>query len=334
MRKIVTHDGVFHTDEVMATAMLKICYNINEVIRTRDESIISKYKNDKDTFVLDVGGEYNNDFENYDHHQRSFTLTHPKTKILFSTAGLIWRDYGYALIISILPKSADYDEKFIYNKMYEDIISVIDAHDNGNFEARDRILSTNKNAINIASIVSMFNPAWEDNDDTTTEAYKQKEDKAFEEAVNVCMAIIKKYIQREYGELQAEEYMKAQLAKTSVDDEIFIMDKFAPWKKALVEENKVLGENGYKFKVAIYPNKTNTQYIAEAVKGRDGVDRFLFPKNLRGLPKETLIAMTGCKSIEFVHRTGFLAVFNDKQELIDFVTKLALSDDENSIDFL
>ncbi|MBX0311402.1 MAG: MYG1 family protein, partial [Sulfurihydrogenibium sp.] len=74
--------------------------------------------------------------------------------------------------------------------------------------------------------------------------------------------------------------------------------------------------------VVVYPNKTNTQYIAEAVKNPDGTDKFLFPKNLRGEPKELLTVLTGCKSIEFVHRTGFLAVFNDKQELINFVDKV------------
>jgi uncharacterized UPF0160 family protein len=320
MRKIVTHDGVFHTDEVMATAMLKICYNIDEVIRTRDEETINNAKNNEDCIVLDVGGEFDPKLNNYDHHQASFWLRNIKSEILYSTAGLIWKDYGYALIHSIIPDANDYYQDCIYNKIYEDIISIIDAHDNGNFEARDRILTKNKSAINIASIVSMFNPAWED--DTATDDYKQKEDKAFEEAVNICMSIIKKYVERMYGELQAEEYVREQFAKFSVYDEILVLDKFVPWKKALIEENKVLGENGYRFKVVVYPNKTNTQYIAEAVKNPDGTDKFLFPKNLRGEPKETLTVLTGCKSIEFVHRTGFLAVFNDKQELINFVDKV------------
>jgi uncharacterized UPF0160 family protein len=322
MRKIITHDGVFHTDEVMAIAMLKLCVYIEEVIRTRDEETIKIAKNNEDYIVLDVGGEFEPKLNNYDHHQASFWLKNIKSGILYSTAGLIWKDYGYACIHAIVPDANDYYQDRIYDKIYEDIISVIDAHDNGNFEARDRILDNNKNAINLTNIVSMFNPAWEDNDDTATETHKQKEDKAFEEAVNVCMTIIKKYIEKAYGDLQAEEYVKKQFEKTNMYDEILVLDKFAPWKKALVEENKVLGDNGYKFKVVVYPNKTNTQYIAEAVKGPDGVDKFLFPKHLRGQPKESLKTLTGCDSIEFVHRTGFLAVFNDKQELIDFVDSL------------
>lgn len=317
MPKIVTHDGVFHADEVIATAMLKLSIYIEEVIRTRDEDIINSAKNNEDYIVLDVGGEFEPRLNNYDHHQASFLLKNIKSEILYSTAGLIWKDYGYALIHAIAPNANDYHQDLIYNKMYKDIISVLDAHDNGNFEARDKILFNNKNAINIANIVSMFNPAWEE--DTATEAHKQKENKAFEEAVNICMSIIKKYIQREYGELQAEEYVKAQFAKISINDKILVLDKFAPWKKALSEENKVLAENGYRFRVAIYPNKTNTQYIAEAVKNPDGTDKFLFPQHLRGQPKESLKALTGCDSIEFVHRTGFLAVFNDKEELIDFL---------------
>jgi uncharacterized UPF0160 family protein len=322
MRKIITHDGVFHADEVMATAMLKLSIYVEEVIRTRDEEIINRAKSDEDYIVLDVGGEFDPILDNYDHHQRNFTLSHHETNILFSTAGLIWNEYGYVLIHAIIPNANDYHQDLIYNKMYKDIISVLDAHDNGDFKTRDEILANNRNAINIANIISMFNPAWEDNDDTATEAHKQKEDKAFEEAVDVCMTIIKKYIEKAYGDLQAEEYVKKQFEKTNMYDEILILDKFAPWKKALVEENKVLGENGYRFRVVIYPNKTNKQYIAEAVKNPDGTDKFLFPKNLRGQPKELLTFLTGYESIEFVHRTGFLAVFNDKQELIEFVDNL------------
>jgi uncharacterized UPF0160 family protein len=320
MRKIITHDGVFHTDEVMAIAMLKLCVYIEEVIRTRDEETIKIAKNNEDYIVLDVGGEFNPKLNNYDHHQHSFTLSHPKSKILFSTTGLIWRDYGYALIHAIVPNANDHHQNLIYDRMYDDIVSVTDAYDNGNFEAGDRILAKNKSVVNIASIVPVFNPAWEDN--TNTEAHKQKENKAFDEAVNICMNIIKKYIEKAYGDLQAEEYVRKQFAKTNMYNEILVLDKFVPWKKALSEENKALGDNGYRFKVAVFPNKTNTQYIVEAVKNTDGTYRFLFPKHLRGQPKESLKALTGCDSIDFVHRTGFLAVFNDKQELIDFVDSL------------
>jgi uncharacterized UPF0160 family protein len=320
MRKIVTHDGVFHADEVMAVAMLKLCIYVEEVIRTRDEETIKIAKNNEDYIVLDLGGEFEPKLNNYDHHQASFWLKNIKSGILYSTVGLIWRDYGYACIHAIVPNANDHHQDIIYGRMYEDIISVIDANDNGDFEARDKILAKNKSVVNIASIVPVFNPAWEDN--ANTEEHKQKEDKAFEEAVNVCMSIIKKYIEKAYGDLQAEEYVRKQFAKTNVYKEILVLDKFAPWKKALIEENKVLGENGYKFKVVIYPNKTNTQYIAEAVKGPDGTDKFLFPKHLRGQPKESLKALSGCDSIEFVHRTGFLAVFNDKEELIDFVVDI------------
>jgi uncharacterized UPF0160 family protein len=318
MKRIVTHDGVFHTDEVVATAMLKICFNIEEVIRTRDEKIISKYKNDENTFVLDVGGEYNPAKNNFDHHQIAFECRNTKTGILYSTAGLIWDIFGLKLIKAIVPDINDYYCYIIHAKMYNDIISVIDASDNGDFKSKNDILFSNKNAINLTNIVPIFNLQWDDD----TENYKQEENRAFNEAVDMCMNIIKRYIEAEYSRAKADEYVYNQIKKAKPEDEILILDKFAPWKKAYAKYNNSIAEGGCNLRVVIYPNKENTQYIAESIKSPDGTDKFLFPKQLRGQPKEELIKLTGYKSIEFVHRTGFLAVFNDKKELIEFVKSL------------
>jgi len=312
--KIITHDGIFHADEVFAIAVLSICYdNDIEIVRTRDEKIIRSAKYNENIFILDVGGEYDIRRSNYDHHQKDFEMRNIDTKILYSTAGLIWKNYGSVAIIKIVPEivsevnHSDFDLYMIEKKVYKDIVSVIDAGDNGEFENKEKILINNKNAIDISKIVSIFNPNWDDEMD---------ENAAFNEAVNMCVNIIKRYVKKEYSIIKAKKYINRNLIKIEEIDSILILDRFIPWKQVFDKENL------YYVNVVIYPNTYGTQYIAESVKDFDGKDKFSFPYRLRGQPKERLIELTGYKSIEFVHRTGFLAVFNDKDELIEFVRNL------------
>jgi uncharacterized UPF0160 family protein len=62
--KIVTHDGQFHADEVVACMMLKKLYYPVEIVRTRDPKEIENA-----FFVVDVGGKYNPKKNMFDHHQ-------------------------------------------------------------------------------------------------------------------------------------------------------------------------------------------------------------------------------------------------------------------------
>ena len=66
---IGTHNGHFHADEALAVYMLKLLpqYNTANLVRTRDPSVLEKCHT-----VVDVGGEYDDTKNRYDHHQRTF----------------------------------------------------------------------------------------------------------------------------------------------------------------------------------------------------------------------------------------------------------------------
>jgi len=67
---VVTHDGLFHSDEVFAIALLKLFHKNINIVRTRDSEILKKAKKDSNVFVLDIGGDYNTEKKNFDHHQK------------------------------------------------------------------------------------------------------------------------------------------------------------------------------------------------------------------------------------------------------------------------
>ena len=80
---VVTHDGIFHADEVFAVALLSIVfYNNINVVRTRSKAELMLAVASPIVWVVDVGGVYDPDKLCFDHHQ-DITLA--------SAAGLVWQ---------------------------------------------------------------------------------------------------------------------------------------------------------------------------------------------------------------------------------------------------
>ena len=75
--QVVTHDGIFHADEVFACALLCIAYGRNNVgiIRSRDSKVLEVTTQNKETWVIDVGNSYDPSMLNFDHHMRDFDVT-------------------------------------------------------------------------------------------------------------------------------------------------------------------------------------------------------------------------------------------------------------------
>jgi len=80
MTKILTHNGVFHADEVAAIALIKLYVDDNiKVIRSRDEDLMGHVD-----LVIDVGGLFDGE-KYFDHHQ----FTEKDRQYGLSSAGLI-----------------------------------------------------------------------------------------------------------------------------------------------------------------------------------------------------------------------------------------------------
>jgi uncharacterized UPF0160 family protein len=100
---------------------LKEKYNL---IRTRDKNIISKHQKSKNSFVIDVGFQYDSNNLNFDHHQNDSRLSW-EDGTPFSSCGLIWKFLK--------------DNKYLENKissmkimfLEEFVIKKIDKQDNG-----------------------------------------------------------------------------------------------------------------------------------------------------------------------------------------------------------
>jgi uncharacterized UPF0160 family protein len=133
MQKVITHNGCFHTDEVVACMLLDIFFNGIDIIRTRDEELMK----DDSYIVVDVGRVYNG-INRFDHHQYPDETGHVETwergnnNIPLSSAGMIWKHFGIKLMKKLFKESlSEEDMNKIYNKMYNNFFLEIDANDNG-----------------------------------------------------------------------------------------------------------------------------------------------------------------------------------------------------------
>lgn len=284
--KIVTHDGGFHTDEVVAIALLKkfVVPQATEVIRTRDDFKLKQYTVDKTVFVVDVGRQFEEKNKNFDHHQRTFNEKW-EDGIGLSSCGLVWR---YIRKKGFLKK---YNRKSLAN-IEERIIKKIDLHDNG---FRNWPLAT---------MFSLCNRE----DNTMSD---------FNKALDIAKTFIDNIFYQELMNEKNEKIFEQDL-KNHDGGEIFhsqLSIKNGLLLKKLANETRSL--------VVLYKNQEHEDEIKWCVKSlnryEDDVDEpigALAPEELRGLSNYKLINRSKIKGAVFVHRAGFMCVCKSKKSAL------------------
>lgn len=260
-KRIITHNGCLHCDEVTAYTLLNEIYP-SELVRTRAKDILEKGKNDPDTFIIDVGGIYDHKLQSYDHHQKTFDESFNKegSSINMSSAGLVWKHYGKDYLMQYLDtinldiqscykKVNDYVKDFDYseyiNKVHEKIYSLmfkeIDGIDNGVLPCDPKHVTYNINT-NISSIVSKMN------NENIYDAPKQLE--CFKKASNYVKIVLQTIVQntalneinymRDYNIISAA-YNKAI---NNNNKYIYVKEDVVQWQKCLfnceTDDKKIL----------------------------------------------------------------------------------------------
>ncbi|MFH1425435.1 MAG: MYG1 family protein [archaeon] len=290
METIAIHNGKFHADDVFSVAILKLIYPNLKIVRTRDPDKLSSAD-----ARIDVGGKYNHETKDYDHHQPEFKKTR-KNKIPYASAGLIWEHYG--------PKLVD---KEAWQIIEEKIIQYIDADDNG--------IKTHKaetiEPYSLREIIVSFNPEWPNR---TEENYN----KNFNEATDFAMAILKKEIELANTLVKVREIIKEKIAQT--DKEYLILDENMPFQEAVREESK-------KIKFVIKKDPVDDVWAAIGVKkypNRYEV-RKDFPKSWAGLTNSDLAKASNIKDAVFCHKKLFIFISQTKEGVIK-AAELALKE--------
>lgn len=316
---IGTHNGHFHADEALAVYMLRLlpAYQSASLVRTRDPALLATCHT-----VVDVGGEYDATRNLFDHHQRTFTTTFPNRPTKLSSAGLVYMHFGKAIIAQRLGVDESADEvTILWNKIYEDFIEALDAHDNGisaydtkSLQAAGIEKRFSDGGFTLGAMVGRLNPNWNDPRPSDPAAWQAIEDEKFSKAstkIGAEFSSTLDYLTNSW--LPAREIVRGAFAKRldyDAQGRILVFDgQSVPWKDHLY---RLEAEQGGDEKVVyvLYPESpapgAKWRIQAVSVTTDSFESRKPLPENWRGFRDEALDEITGVPGGVFVHAAGFI----------------------------
>jgi len=291
-KKLITHNGSFHADDVFACATLCLMLEKNqeefEIFRTRDPEIIKN-----GDYVFDLGGVYDEIKNRFDHHQKGGAGKRgnglpAQAGIEYSSFGLVWKKFGIEL--SGLEKVA--------NIVEEHLVAPTDAFDNG-FN-----LVENKYNISPYFIDHFFLamvPTWRE--------VSLTQDEMFLKCVEIAKEILSREIIQAKDSVLAEEKV-ISIYQNAKDKKIIVLDQNYPYENILNKFSEPL--------FVVYPRTSDNSWGVKAIKEdpKTFKNRKDFPASWGGLRDEELQKITGVSNAVFCHRGLFLAVAKTQEGAI------------------
>lgn len=278
MKKLVTHNGSFHADDIFAAATLSLYLEKMgesfEIIRTRDPEIINS-----GDYVFDVGGVYDPDKNRFDHHQKGGAGKR-NNGIEYASIGLVWKKFG---------KDVCGDQKVV-DLIDNRLVAPIDAFDNGIDLYKSNFEDVAPYTVN--DVLSIFSKTALENLD---------KDKQFFQALIWAKEILGREIKRNNDKIKIAKIIQ-DFYKNSSDKRLVVINapkvsRYEVWD-ALQEFPDVL--------FAVYGD--NDDWTAVAMKTEKGIfkNRRDFPKAWGGLTNDEFRKITGVNDAIFCHRSLFL----------------------------
>ncbi len=288
IKKLVTHDGSFHTDDIFAAATLSLVLEKHrekfKIFRTRDTEIIAK-----GDIVFDVGGVHDPSKNRFDHHQEGGAgKRYDEMGIEYASFGLVWKKFGMELCSN--QKTFDYIEK--------KLVVPIDAWDNG--------VDLSKNVFKdvapylLQNIFFAMEPTWREKGDIN---------EVFLKCVEIAKVILVREITQVQDAILAEESV-LEIYNNSKDKRIIVLDKDYPFGHLLQNFSEPL--------YVIYPRKTNNWWGVKAMRSdpKSFKNRKDLPAAWGSMRDEELIKITGVSDAVFCHKGLYMCVAKSKEGAI------------------
>ena len=283
-KRLVTHDGSFHTDDIFAAAALSAYLSKKgeafEIIRTRDADVIRA-----GDYVFDVGEIYDEGNNRFDHHQSGGAgRRENEGGTEYASFGLVWKKFGAEICGSM--RVADLIDRRL--------AAPIDAFDNG-FD-----LVTNKykevSPYFIQHVFFAMEPTWREDSDIN---------EAFAKSVALAGEILSREIIQVADALLAEDSVLA-VYKNTADKRILVLDRNYPFQYVLNNFPEPL--------FAVYPRKDGWWGVKAVRKDpKTFNNRKNFPVAWAGLRDAELGRIAGVPDAVFCHRGLYLAVAKTKE---------------------
>lgn len=322
--EIVTHDGKFHLDELLAIVLVKMAarlFNVDiHVQRTRDPEVFEKAD-----LVLDVGGF--NSGKYMDHHGHMFNEFHKEApQIKLATAGIVWLDLRDHLLYSILKKHHDNPliENIVSDYILRKLIIPSDMEDNGLGR------SYPGTPMSINEIVSSFNTSIENEDESNLQ---------FTKALRMVEMIVDNKI-REIVHIAVEDEKIYQKILTAPADEkadgLLVMKEYMAWNASVRRH----WDDTLHLKLAIYPDGRAPDVWRIQTMPGDKYDKFAqrccAPAHLHGYSQSRAADFRNvgvyAGNIIFVHPNGHLGGIRGTLEDAKAFARYWIKHSANTID--
>ena len=223
---IGTHNGIFHSDEIVAISLLKILLNDIkeiEIIRSRDLNLLKE----KCDILIDIGGG------KFDHHQKGGNGVRTNG-ISYASAGLIWKSFGEFIIEKITNNPIKKAEiKQIFEEIDKNVIENIDAEDNGIY----------LNKANMFEYINNYLPPWNAKEINYDDNFKL----ALEQTTNILYHTLTYHIANILGIKEIERRILDK--KTMLENVLLIPSQTIPWLKTVIKYNN----NGARIDFVVFP---------------------------------------------------------------------------------
>lgn len=289
--KIATHNKHFHPDDVFAVAALSaLIKEPFKITRTRNPLIIKNAD-----YVVDVGGEYDEEKNRFDHHQKDGAGAR-ENGIPYASFGLVWKKYGREI------SGSDEVAKIIEKK----IVESTDASDNG--VGLIKPILDGVYPYSYFNAINSLNPTWKERG--------KDRDELFMKAVELAKEILLREIEIAKHFLLGKGFVEKAYDEAR-DKRLVILDNEYSWKEVVNKYSEPL--------FVIEPNFEEGSWRVVTV--RDDIYSFKnrkdLPESWRGKRGEELALETGVSDAFFCHRNLFIAAAHSKEGAIK-LAKIAI----------
>lgn len=283
MFKVITHSQQFHTDEVMAIALLDLYFlkdNYSIIRSNRKDILIDEAKLNNKCFVIDIGFDYNPELLNFDHHQNSDNLCWDDG-LPYSSCGLIWQWLKGNSLSTFMSDD-------IIAKMEEKLIKKIDKHDNG-IELWDD-----------GNFISIYNRKTDD---------AKIQDIQFSKALHAAKDYIENIVIDIKNNIKADQTILKYIKNSENIEDIVIFNSNVPNGATRVTELTskqlvIIPRTKYSWTIQSVPKKSKDIFSIKCPS----------PISWRGLSDEELSMISGIPNMIFCHKNGYVTMVNGSLE--------------------
>lgn len=283
-KRLITHWGTFHADDVMSCVVLKKLFPEAKVLRTRDREILSNTT--QADIVFDVGYEYDAGRRLYDHHQPGKHLRGDGTP--YSSFGLVWLHHGVEYLRTLYPHDCDQVIQSVWDEIDRGLVIEIDRADNGYVPVGAQPSSP---AGSVSMMVEDFVPTWDDPD--------QDHDARFLEAVGTFGGLFERKVQKEVSYARSEVFV-LEAFRNSADPKIVVVPDYMP-------VGSVVEKYGFDEALYLVEHSRNGDWFVNCVppEGDPFGQRKSLPIEWAGLRDGEMAAVTGVHDAVFCHVNRF-----------------------------